>query len=98
MFPHVKSLVQFALFVVFLYFFGLPAIERYQDKKAMVVTSKRDTDGIEAPAITIAALNPDTLNRWKRNISKVKDLTMPRGLKCGGLENCFAQNSLCLKN
>ena len=83
MFPLVKTLVQIALFVIFLYFFGLPAIKRYQDKKVMVVTSKRDTEGIEAPAITIAALNPDTLSGWKGNISEVKDLTMPMGVKCG---------------
>ena len=62
-FSLVKTLVQIALFVAFLYFFGLPAIKRYQDKNVMVVTSMRDTDGIEAPAITILALNPDRTDK-----------------------------------
>ena len=92
-----KTFVQFALFVVFLYFFGLPAIERYHEMKVMVVTSKRDTEGIEAPAITIAALNPDTLKGWKGNISVVKDLTLSMGIKCGAFEDCLAQNSYALE-
>ena len=52
MFPPTKTPVQLASLVVYLYFFGLAAITRYQDMKVMMVTSKRGTEAIEAPAIS----------------------------------------------
>ena len=67
-FNHMKILFQIMLFVIFLLFFGLPVIERYQDMEVMVVTSKRTTEGIEAPAITIAAFNPQTKTGWRGTI------------------------------
>ena len=86
------------MIVVLLYIFGLPAIERYQEMKVMVVIPERDTEGIEAPVITIAALNPDTLNGWKGNVLVVNDLTLSMGIKCGTLEDCLAQDSYALED
>ena len=51
-----RPCLQLVLLGVFLRFFGLPAVERYQRMEVMVVSSRRDTGGIQAPAITIAAL------------------------------------------
>ena len=69
-----KLLVQLAMFVVFLQFFGIPAISRYYDMKVTVVSSVKDTDGIRAPAISVSALNAQTMNGWKGNISGHFDL------------------------
>ena len=52
-----KMLLQIALLVGFLYFFGAPSLLRYQEGKEMVVVMKADTGGIPAPAVTICAMN-----------------------------------------
>ena len=45
---------QLSLFLTFLYFFGLPAIEKYLRRDIMLVERSKFTDGIPVPAITIA--------------------------------------------
>ena len=42
--------------------------------QVMVVRQRRDTGGIEAPIISIAAWNPDTNNGWRGNTSMTYDL------------------------
>ena len=54
-----RFLFQLVLFAIFLNFFGLPAVEEYRKKEVMVVETLKNTDGIPAPAITIAL--PDQL-------------------------------------
>ena len=58
-----KTILQLLLFCLFLSFFGIPSFTQYQKKETIVVRSEKDTDGIEAPAVTLAA----TRNRfgWK---------------------------------
>ena len=51
----VRLLLQILLLAIFLHFFGLPAIEKYQKRDVMVVETSKDTDGIPLPAITIGA-------------------------------------------
>ena len=48
-----RILVQVALLVVFLHFFGLPAIARFAKMDVMVVETTKQTNGIPVPAITI---------------------------------------------
>ena len=48
-----RLIVQIWLFGMFMHLFGKPALERYLDKKVVVVTSRRETGGTEAPAITV---------------------------------------------
>ena len=48
-----KVFLHIALFIVFLIFFGFPAIEKYQKKETVVVLSEEITNGIESPALTI---------------------------------------------
>ena len=52
-----KILLELALLVCFLYFFGVPSFLRYQEGKVMVVVRETDTAGIPAPAVTICAKN-----------------------------------------
>ena len=47
--------LQLVLFVIFLNFFGIPAVTKYLNKETMVVYSEEETNGIEAPAITVFA-------------------------------------------
>ena len=54
-----RFLFQLVLFTIFLYFFGLPAVEKYCRKEVILVETIKNEDGIHAPAITIAL--PDQL-------------------------------------
>ena len=48
-----RILVQVALLVAFLHFFGLPAIARFAKMDVMIVETTKQTSGIPVPAITI---------------------------------------------
>ena len=63
-----KFLLQILLFALFLHFFGIPAVARYQEKKVLVVKSVRDTGGLEAPAVTIIVKRNTTLTGWKTEL------------------------------
>ena len=58
-----------SLISIFFVFFGHPAIQRFEEKKVMVITSQRKTEGIKAPAITISARNPETEFGWGNGTS-----------------------------
>ena len=64
---NLKLLLQLLLLGLFLHIFGLPAMQRYQAKEVLLVTSLRDTDGLEAPAVTIVVSRNETLTGWKSN-------------------------------
>ena len=59
-----KFFLQIALLGIFLVFFGFPAIEKYQKKETITVSSEKFTNGIEAPALTIMGLDHSGLG-WK---------------------------------
>ena len=44
------------LFILFMEFFGIPSVQKYIDQDTIVISSEEQTNGIESPAITIAAL------------------------------------------
>ena len=48
-----KTILQIVLFFLFLTFFGIPSFTQYQKKETIVVKSEQDTNGIEAPAVTL---------------------------------------------
>ena len=48
-----RILVQVALLIAFLHFFGLPAIARFAKMDVMIVETTKQTSGIPIPAITI---------------------------------------------
>ena len=68
-----RLIVQLLLFGMFVYIFGKPAVERYLDKKVMVVMSRRETGGTPAPALTIVVRRNDTGTGWKKEVSWGKD-------------------------
>ena len=51
-----KTILQLLLFFLFLAFFGLPSFSQYQKKETIIVKSELDTQGIEAPAVTLQAI------------------------------------------
>ena len=50
-----RLILQVLLLTIFLCFFGLPAIEKYEKKEVMMVDTSRETHRIPSPAITISA-------------------------------------------
>ena len=51
-----RTVLQLLLFCLFLGFFGIPSFSQYQKKETILVKSELDTDGIEAPAVTLMAV------------------------------------------
>ena len=90
-----RPLTQAFLFVIFLFLFGFPAISRYQAKKVMVLTYKKNTGGIQAPTITIAAFNSETKNGWRGNTSMTYDLITAycKTHQHSPLEDCIRNNT-----
>ena len=68
-----RLIFQLVLFAIFLYFFGLPAVEEYMRKEVMVVETEKDMGGIPIPAITIAVpdqLEEDVFDRCNMSLDK----------------------------
>ena len=61
--PFIEVLLHFLLFVFFLAFFGIPAVLKYRREETITISSLELTHGIEAPAVTLIALNNST--GWK---------------------------------
>ena len=55
-----KVILQTVLFVIFISYFGLPSVEKYQKKNVMMVNSVKNTNGIPIPAISIVVLDNAT--------------------------------------
>ena len=70
-----KLTLQLFLLGLFLHIFGLPALDRYLDKKVMVVKSMEKSDGIPIPAITIVVDGAADEFGWKTKIGIGKKLT-----------------------
>ena len=60
-----KIILQLFLFTVFLFLYGLPALKRLDRKRTIVLESRKKTDGVKAPSITIVAQSPETGMGWK---------------------------------
>ena len=61
---------QIVLLVVFLSFFGMPAIERFLKKDVIIVETLKKTDGIPTPAITISVpKQPRNHSCFNKNVS-----------------------------
>ena len=56
----VKLILQLLLFALFLYMYGLHALERLDKKSTIVIKTRINTDGIEAPSFTISARSRST--------------------------------------
>lgn len=67
----VKVLLQLVLFGLFVYFYGIPAVKKMNQNETIVVKSRRNTQGIKAPSVTIAARNNQTNMGWKEKSDKI---------------------------
>ena len=52
------------LFLLFMVLFGIPTVQKFQRQETIFISSRKLTNGIEAPAVTILALNNDTGYGW----------------------------------
>ena len=90
--------LQLCLFTAFLYLYGLPALERLDRKRTIVLESRKRTNGIEAPSITIVAQSPETGMGWK--VTTDESMAAPRNdilkIQCRNFQNveqCLHANS-----
>ena len=104
--PAIATAIDFSLygllFVLFMVFFGVPSIEKYQRKDTIFVTSKVSTNGIEAPAVSIIVLNENGYG-WKANTSQTSSLLGRynmaflldhcKEINLTDVEHCIAKNS-----
>ena len=56
-----RVFLQIALLGIFLVFFGFPAVDKYQKKETIIVSSEKFTNGIEAPALTIMGIDSSAI-------------------------------------
>ena len=63
----IHLVLHIVLFVLFMEFFGIPSVQKYIDQDTIIISSEEQTNGIESPAITIAALRktPGYAKSWK---------------------------------
>ena len=86
--------LQLGLLAIFFWFFGLPAIEKYQEKKVVMVESWRTTGGIPAPTLTLFAENDDkngTFQGTYKNGGFEQVCSILKGSNT--IENCIDKNS-----
>ena len=57
--------LQLVLFALYMYMYGLAALERLNKKSTIVIKTRKNTDGIEAPSFTISARSNTTGMGWK---------------------------------
>ena len=78
-----RQLLQILLLAIFLHFFGLPAIQKYQRKEVMVVETTKTTNGIPLPAITLMFGNNAPENQEYRSCYHLNV----------SVEDCFEKNT-----
>ena len=93
-----KAVLQLVLFILFLYFFGVPSVRTYQKKDTFVVKYEEDTEGIEAPAVTIQATQ--NTSGWKSPGAKVYFKAFEVFQHCARInrtmEECIEEDSIRL--
>ena len=92
-------MLHIVLFVIFLRFFGIPSVEKYLDMETIVISSEEQTNGIEAPAITFAALKNNggaVAMGWKSVEQNLTFETFAVFNHCQRMN--FANMEACMKN
>ena len=100
MFGWVRPTLQTILAIGFFIFFGLPQLQRFLEKNVMVITTKRNTGGIEAPAVTIViSKHDDSLGSGWKNISNLATLNDIIQHQCDNenISDCITHNTYSLK-
>jgi hypothetical protein len=62
-----KMLLQIALMVIFLYFFGIPSVNSYLDKQVLTVTTMKYPGKVAPPTITVLAYSPSN-GGWNQSV------------------------------
>ena len=55
-----RVILQIVLFLIFIFYFGLPSVAKYQKKNVMMVNNVINTNGIPIPAISVVVLDNAT--------------------------------------
>ena len=84
------------LLVLFMVFFGIPSIQKYQSKETIFISTREFTNGIEAPAVTVLALKNDTSYGWKSKSNQTASL-MARHTNTFVLDHCKEINQTDLE-
>ena len=86
--------LQLVLLAIFFWFFGLPALEKYRERKVIVVESWKSNGGIRAPVVTIFAdndeINGTFLGSYKNGSFEQVCSTLEGN---NTMENCIENNS-----
>ena len=59
-----KVIFQVGLFILFVYFFGIPSVQRYLSKEVLTVTTKTSLEKVPLPAVTVLAYVPSYSHSW----------------------------------
>ena len=84
------------LLALFMVFFGIPSVQKYQNKETIFLSSQKLTNGIEAPAVTIIALNNNTGYGWKTESDQTSSI-MGRYTNTFLLDHCKEINQTDLE-
>ena len=74
-----KLLVEVCLFLIFLYFFGVPSVSRYLSREVMTVSHRSHPGKVPLPTVTVVAAN-SSHGGWKQGLQPGEDLM---GKVCG---------------
>ena len=81
---------------LFMVFFGIPSVQKYQSKETISLSSQKFTNGIEAPAVTLLALNNETGYGWKAKTNQTSSM-MGRYTNTFLLDHCKEINQTDLE-
>ena len=91
LFAGIKMILQMILFGIFLYVYGLSALEKLNEQNTIVVKTTKNTKGIQVPSITIAARNLDNGLGWKKRADYLKpdDMLAHQCKNFSSVEDCL---------
>ena len=89
-----RNVLQLVLLATFFWFFGLPALEKYQERKVIVVESWKSDGGILAPGVTIFAYNNESNGTFHGSYKNGSFEQVCSSIKGNDtMENCIDKNS-----
>ena len=96
--PFFHLVLHIVLFILFMKFFGIPSVQKYIDQDTIIISSEEQTNGIESPAITIAALGktPSFAKSWKSASPNLTYATFSMFNHCQQIN--FTNMDACCKN
>ena len=94
-----KLISQIALFAIFLWLFGLPAIKLYQKQEVMVISSIEHSGGILAPTVSVIVRNNFSMKGWRsENISSSMDVIQDQCGKASDIQRCILDGTYNLSD